>query len=79
MRPGKQWVGSTLVAIHDGGRWRHPIIAVCGGRHWHCLIIVIHLWMLFIAVHHAPLSVVHSCPSRIVKLFGVAGHVFRVG
>ena len=75
-------VGSTRVAIHEGGRWHRLVVAVRGGRRWRRLVVVIHccsLWTSFIVVHHALLSVVRLCPSRIVKRFGIAGLAFGIG
>ena len=78
---GKQLVGSALVAIRDGEHWCRLVVAVRGGGCWHCLVVVIHLCSLltsFIAVHHAPLSIVRLCPLHIVKLFCIAGLVLGI-
>ena len=75
-------MGSARVAIREGGRWCRLVVAIRGGRHWRRLVVVIHfrsLWTSFVVVHHALLSVVRSCPSRVVKQFGVAGLAFGVG
>ena len=75
-------VGSARVAIREGGRWRRLVVAVRGGRRWRRLVVVIRcrsLWTSFVVVHRALLSVVRSCPTRVVKRFGVAGLAFGVG
>ena len=75
-------VSSARVAIREGGRWRRLVVAVRGGRRWRRLVVVIRcrsLWTSFVVVHRALLSVVHSCPTRVVKRFGVAGLAFGVG
>ena len=71
-----QLVGSALVAIREGGRWRRLVVAVRDGRRWRRLVVVIRFrssWTLFVVVHRAPPSVVRSCLSRVVTRFGVAG------
>ena len=53
-RPGKQLVGSALVAFRDGGHWRRLVVAVRGGGHWRRLVVVIHFLSVltsFVAVH----------------------------
>ena len=62
---GTYWrlVGSTLIAIHDGGRWHLLVVAVRGGTRPRRLVIVIRLLTSFVAVHRPPLSVTRSCPS----------------
>ena len=53
-RPGKQLVGSALVAIRDGRHWRRLVVAVRGGGHWRRLVVVIRFLSAltsFVAVH----------------------------
>ena len=53
-RPGKQLVGSALVAIRDGRHWRRLVVAVRGGGRWRRLVVVIHFLSAltsFVAVH----------------------------
>ena len=53
-RPGKQLVGSALVAIRDGRHWRRLLVAVRGGGRWRRLVVVIRFLsalMSFVAVH----------------------------
>ena len=75
---GGQWdrASSALVVICEGGHWHRLIVTIRGGGHWCRLLVVICFCsplISFVTVHRAPLLVVRSYPSHIVKLFCMGG------
>ena len=57
--------GNVLVGQRDRGHWHRLVITVCGDGHWRRLVIIIPFRSAltsFVAVHHALLSLVRSCP-----------------